>query len=60
MTYEYSKKCLDYMDKIEQASTEEELTEIEAAIDEDFKNGTLSNVDWLCLWSMSGSKVVKA
>ena len=60
MTYEYSKKCLDYMDKIEQASTEEELTEIKAAIDEDFKNGTLSNVDWGCLWLMSGSKLVEA
>lgn len=60
MTYEYSKKCLDYMDKIEQASTEEELTEINAAIDEDFKNGTLSNVDWLCLWWMSESKLVEA
>lgn len=60
MTYEYSKECLDYMDKIEQASTEEELAEIKAAIDEDFKNGTLSNVDWLCLWCMIGSKLVEA
>ena len=60
MTYEYSKKCLDYMDKIEQASTEEELTQINAAIDEDFKNGTLSNVDNLCLWWMIESKLVEA